>query len=105
MAKRDIKMSSVSITTDRLTESLSDLLRRKFASLRKPAAALSERYGWGDRKAKAVYQGTLCPTGADLLNMMASDDDVFETVLRLTGREAEWDRQRKAIHDILKGEA
>lgn len=105
MAKRDTKMSTSFVTTDHLSESLSDVLRRKLASVRKPAETLAVRYGWGNRKAKAVYQGTLCPTGADLLNMMASDDDVFEAVIEMTGRRADWDRQRKAIQEILKGNA
>lgn len=79
------------------------MLRRKLASIRKPAGLLASIYGWGDRKAKAVYQGTLSPTAADLLNMMANDDDVFERVIEMTGRRAEWNRQRKAIREILEG--
>ena len=102
MSKRDIKMS-VAVTSDTVSESLSELLRRKFATMRKPSAFLAEKYRWGDRKAKGIYQGTLAPTSADLLNMMASDDDVFETVIELTGRKAEWERQRKAIRAILEG--
>tara|TARA_R110000823_G_C15651577_1_gene471025 strand:- start:278 stop:598 length:321 start_codon:yes stop_codon:yes gene_type:complete len=104
MAKRDTKMSTAFVTPDTLSGSLSDVLRRKLASMRKPYAALADRYGWGTRKAKAVYQGTLCPTAADLLNLMANDDDVFAEVLKLTGRDGrKWDEQAKAIRDILEG--
>lgn len=106
MAKRDTKMSTAFVTPDTLSGSLSDVLRRKLASMRKPYAALADRYGWGDRKSKAVYQGTLCPTAADLMNMMANDDEVFAEVLKLTGRDGQqWERQRKAIREILEGNA
>lgn len=104
MATRDTKMSTATVTPDSLSMSLSDVLRRKFSSIRKPAATLAERYGWGDRKSKAVYQGTLCPTAADLLNLMADNDEVFAEVLKLTGRDGQqWERQRKAIREILEG--
>jgi hypothetical protein len=103
MAKQDRKMSTTFVTTETLAQRLSEVLRAKFASFRKPAATLADNYGWGDRKAKGVYQGTLCPPGADLLNMMARDDDVFEMVIEMTGRQAEWERQRKAIREILEG--
>lgn len=104
MAKKDIRVSTAFVTPDTLSGSLSDVLRRKLVSMRKPYAALADRYGWGDRKSKAVYQGTLCPTAADLLNMMANDDDVFAEVLKLTGRDGrKWDEQARAIREILEG--
>lgn len=34
---------------------------------------------------------------------MAQDDDVFEWVIERTGRKLDWERERRAIKEILEG--
>jgi len=104
MAKRDRRMSVASITDEDVTGAISRALQKKLQFVRNPYYALAERYGWGERKAKAIVRGEYCPSRADLLNMMANDDDVFNEVLKLTGRDGrKWDEQARAIRDILEG--
>ena len=102
MAKRDRKMTAASITPETLSNAISDALQRKLLHVRNPYHWLSERYGWGQRKAKAIVRGEYCPTASDLLTLMAEDDDVYECVLAMIKRDELTRGQRARIKEILE---
>lgn len=104
MGKLPGKVMGQAITGDLVRESVSDTLRRKMQWTRCAKDMLANTYGWGSRKSESIYYGEQAPTAADLLNLMASDDDVFEKVIELTGRrDALSADKRRAIMDILEG--
>lgn len=86
MDKRDRRMNTAIITTESITGIVGAALQKKLLHVRNPYHALSERYGWGQRKAKALARGEYCPTAVDLVALMASDDDVYEQVLAMIKR-------------------
>lgn len=102
MAKRDRKMTVASITPETLSNAISDALQRKLLHVRNPYHALAEKYGWGQRKAKALARGEYCPTAADLLTLMADDDDVYERVLAMIKRGDVKKDQIARIKEILE---
>lgn len=106
MKKREkvsTKMHAV-LSNEDVREGVSSLLRRKLVWMRNATADLASRYGWGERKARNVFYGEGRPvTAADLLNMIASDDDVYAWVLEKTGRKEPFsEAQRRAILEILR---
>ena len=104
MAKRDRKMTAASISQEVLSGAISEALQRKLLHVRNPYHWLSERYGWGQRKAKAIVRGEYCPTAADLLTLMAEDDDVYERVLAMIKRGDVKKDQIARIKEILAEE-
>lgn len=102
MAKRDRRMSTASITSEGLSGAISEALQRKLLHVRNPYHMLAERYGWSPRKAKALVRGEYCPTAADLMALMATDDDVYEQVLAMIQRGDVPDDKAARIRAILE---
>lgn len=102
MAKRDRRMSTASITEQDLTGAISRALQKKLLHIRNPYHWLSERYGWGARKGKALVRGEYCPKSLDLLTLMRDDDDVYLEVLSMIKRDALPDDKAARIKAILE---
>lgn len=102
MTKRDRRMSTASITPESITGIVSEALQKKLLHVRNPYHWLSDKYGWGQRKAKAIVRGEYCPTSADLIALMATDDDVYEQVLAMIKRGDVPDDKAARIRAILE---
>jgi hypothetical protein len=95
-------MSTASITPETITGIVSEALQKKLLHVRNPYHWLADKYGWGQRKAKAIVRGEYCPTSADLVALMASDDDVYVRVLEMIRRSEIPDDKVARIRAILE---
>lgn len=102
MAKKDRRMSTASFTDEDLTGVISRALQKKLLHVRNPYHWLSDRYGWGARKGKAIVRGEYCPKASDLLALMRDDDDVYEQVLSMIERKSLPDDKAARIKAILE---
>lgn len=76
------------VTADQIRETVSERLRRKLQFTRHVPELLARKYGWSPRKARSVWAGDHL-TATDLVRLMAGDDEVFQAVCEMTGRNDE----------------
>lgn len=92
------------ISTFTFTDALTDALRRSFQNAKAMARAAQSN----TRTAQNWLEGKNTPTARHLIYLMRESDEVFQTVMQLSGRMSEAEKHEVArkleqIEKILKG--
>lgn len=83
----NLVMSDSAITPATLTDIVSETLRRNWASVRHAPKHLARQINTNVRTAVNLMEGNHAPSAATLVKLMAADDEIFEAVLSLAGRD------------------
>lgn len=75
------------ITPATLSGVIADSLMRSWGNVRSAAKQLARAIDTNERTASNLLEGRNAPSGATLIKLMAEDDQVFEAVLALAGRD------------------
>jgi len=80
-------MEIAAITPGTVTDLIADTLRRSWGTVRSAPKILARRIDTNVRTASNLFEGNHAPSSATLLKLMAAEDEVFELVMKLTGRD------------------
>jgi hypothetical protein len=105
-----LKMTDTSaITPATVTDVVSEVLRRTFASVKGAPKILARKIDANVRTAENLLEGNHAPSSAVLIKLMREHDEVFEAVLALAGRDLPADHQQikaiKAAIAIMEGKS
>lgn len=91
-------------TSNAYAEEIAACLRRSIANSRETAKHVANRVGTTQRTVQNWLAAANGPTGAQLIELIAQDDEVYARVLELAGRAPAQitDRQRIAALDALR---